>query len=335
MARLSSFAFILLLSFALAACGGDSSTQAAPPSAAATTAQQLAQEPNAPQVTGNMATDGFEWFNFRRRQIGLPAVARSPQIDTAAQKHSDYQAINNVVTHDEDPLKPGFTGREGCPFNYPESQSRIQKAGYVFKVPYACGEVIAKTNYTYGFTAAEALITAIYHRFVVFEPMYKDAGAGYATASSGYTYFTTDFAANNGLGSGLGAGKFTVYPYAGQKDVPLNFFSDTEEPDPVPGRNEVGYPISVHADIDQLISVGVFSVGLHSTGVPLDVQLLASPSDPETPTSGAAIIPLQPLASGTIYDVAFSGSICTISPPNTSCISASTAISKSWSFTTQ
>ncbi|NMM35936.1 MAG: CAP domain-containing protein [Glaciimonas sp.] len=326
--RLPILAPTILLSLALAACGGsDSSKQAAPLSDAAAGSQQLSQESGAPLITGNMATDGLAWFNFRRQQIGLPKLTPNSLINTAAQGHSEYQKINNIITHDQTPRNPGFTGIN--------LEDRLSRAGYNLVPSYAIGEVIAQTGYTNGFTAAEALITAIYHRFVIFEPIYKDAGAGYATAASGYTYFTTDFAATNGLGGGLGARKFIAYPFPGQTNVPPNFFSDSEEPDPVPNRNEVGYPISLHADINQLISNVNFNVRRRGAGTPLATQLLASQSDPQTPTSGVAIIPLEPLNSGATYDVAFSGSICTISPPNTACISAVTAISQSWSFTTK
>ena len=64
---------------------------------------------------------------------------------------------------------------------------------------------------------AEELITAIYHRFVIFEPIFKELGSGAATTSAGYTYFTTDFAANNGYGAGISG--LVVWPYSGQVSV--------------------------------------------------------------------------------------------------------------------
>eukprot|EP01032_Pedospumella_encystans_P029741 gene29741-33577_t len=80
------------------------------------------------------------------------------------------------------------------------------------------------------------------------EPVFREAGTGSATGN-GYTYFTADFATTNGYGAGVGRGKLVVYPAVNQTRVPLNFFSDTESPDPVPNQNEVGYPISVQGDI--------------------------------------------------------------------------------------
>ena len=51
--------------------------------------------------------------------------------------------------------------------------------------------MIAGVATTSGFYMAENLITAIYHRFVIFEPLFKEGGAGAAVNNSGYAYFTT------------------------------------------------------------------------------------------------------------------------------------------------
>jgi hypothetical protein len=151
--------------------------------------------------------------------------------------------------------------------------------------------------------------------------MFKDAGSGAATVSGGSTYFTTNFAAI-GLNGGLKAGTVVTYPFAGQQRVPQNFFSDNESPDPVPSRNEVGYPISVHANIISTLVTTSFTVQPRG-GSPLPVQLLTNITDSHTPTSAAAIIPLSRLAGATTYDVNFAGKLDGVD------------ISRSWSFTTQ
>src|SRR5205823_11634691 len=169
-------------------------------------------------------------------------------IDQAAQRHSDYQRVNGI-THTEDPTKQGFTGAT--------LDKRMNAAGYTFGGANAIGEVIAASTSTSGFYNAEELITAIYHRFVIFEPVFKEIGSGAATATGGYTYFTADMAANNGLGQGLARGTVVTWPFSGQTQVTPNFFSDQEEPDPVPdkGVNEAGYPTSVHANMSSTLSV--------------------------------------------------------------------------------
>ncbi len=303
--RSASIISALLAALLLAACGGGGD-------GASSSAATLEQ--NAPQATGNTATDGFNWFNFRRQQIGEQALARNNALDGAAQGHSDYQKINNTITHEQTPGNPGFTGARVA--------DRLAGAGYQFtQGSYAYGEVISSSGNTSGAYAADSLIAAIYHRFVIFEPMFKEVGAGAATVAGGATYFTTDFTAN-GLETGLGAGQSIVYPFANQTNVPINFFSDNEEPDPVPTQNEVGYPISIHADTISTVVAQTFTMQPRG-GAPLQVQLMQRASDSHTPSSAAAIIPLNVLASNTIYDVQFIGTVDGI------------AVNRTWSFTTR
>jgi len=185
--------------------------------------------------------------------------------------------------------------------------------------------VISATSNPSGFYQAEELITAIYHRFVMFEPVFKEIGTGAATTSASYTYFTADLTAVGGYGAGLGAGRIVNYPAANQSGVPVNFFSDSESPDPVPGRNEVGYPISVHADTVRSgvgVTVQSFTVAPRG-GAALEVRLLSHAVDALTPETAAAIVPLAPLKSATVYDVSFSGVV------------AGVPVTRNWSFTTR
>jgi uncharacterized protein YkwD len=318
--HLISGAAALLAAMLLAACGGgggaESNTPPAPPVVAAPAPAQLplAQLPNAPRVTGSSEVDGFNWFNYRRQQMGLAALARNSQIDTAAQGHSNYQKLNDTITHEQIAGKPGFTGAA--------LTDRLNAAGYAFtQSRYAYGEIISATGSMAGFDAAEGLITAIYHRFVIFEPVFKEAGVGAASVSGGYTYFTTNLAAN-GLGPGVGRGNFLPYPYANQTQVPVIFYSDRELPDPVPDRNEVGYPVSVHADINAVVNVQTFTLKPRG-GAVLPVRLLTNATDAKTSTSVAAIIPIAVLTANTTYDAQFVGTVDGVSA------------NRSWSFTTQ
>jgi len=271
-------------------------------------------DPSAPAVTGNIATDGLNWINYRRSQAGVAQLTRNSLIDTAALGHSNYQKANNVVTHVQTAGNPGFTGADLA--------ARLAQAGYVFNTnaSRAYGEIISATSNGSGVYMAEELITAIYHRFVMFEPMFKELGSGAATTTAGYTYFTTDFAANNGYGTGISG--IVVWPYAGQTGVAADFFSNNESPDPVPDQDEVGYPVSVHANINTTVTVQTFTIAPHG-GSALTTRLLSHAGDTETPASAAAIVPLAPLKAATVYDVAFSGAVNGV------------AVTKSWSFTTK
>jgi uncharacterized protein YkwD len=275
------------------------------------------QDASAPVLTNNVATDGRAWINYRRTQIGMSALTQNTTIDKAAQGHSDYQRANNVVTHDQTRGKTGFTGVT--------LEDRLKNAGYNFGNPNAIGEVISSTstNQT-GFFLAEELITAIYHRFVIFEPVFQEIGSGFAANSAGKTYFTANFVTNNGYGAGIAAGTLAAWPINGQTEVPINFNSDYEEPDPVPDLDWVGYPISVHTNLTRTLTVRSFTVRARNGSSNLPTRLLVQGQDANTTSpSVAAIIPLSPLVAKTVYDVAFSGAI------------DGTPVSKNWSFTTK
>lgn len=303
----------LAIALALTACGGGSSDSA--PAAAAPAAIPAATEPGAPSLTNVIPADGLAWINYRRAQLGVPTLTRNTTIDRAAQGHSDYQKTNNTVTHEQIVGKPGFTGVL--------TQDRLMAAGYQFGASGYAGEVISATSNGSGFYMAEELITAIYHRFAIFEPRFREIGTGSATTAAGYTYFTTNFATANSNTGGLGRAQLKHWPVSDQTLVPPNFFSDNETPDPVSNANEVGYPISVHADFSSTVLVNSFSIRQRGGTSDLAVKLLAPNGDKHTGRSVASIIPLTPLRSGTVYDVSFRGSVDGVNAD------------RDWSFTTR
>lgn len=304
--------FALSAALALAGCGGGGGGSA--PETAPAPAPPTTEVAGAPAATGDTATDGFNRFNFRRQQAGLPALARNAAIDAAAQGHSNYQKANDVTTHEQEPGKPGFTGvTEG---------DRLRAAGYALPANgYAYGEVISTRSDPGGAAAAEDLVAAIYHRFLVLEPMYREGGAGAATTARGTTYFTSDLA-TIGLAGGLSRGGVAVYPSNAQADVPAGVNTDEETPDPVPNINRVGYPASVHANLTSALAVKSFTITQRG-GPVLATRLLVHANDPETPASAAAAIPLSALLPGTTYDAAFVGTVDGL------------PVSRNWSFTTQ
>jgi uncharacterized protein YkwD len=289
--------------------GGDSSNaasgaqlQSGEVSGATPVPDSLAAEAGMPEPTGVMATDGYNWINFRRQQMGLAAVSRNTLVDQAAQAHSNYQALINDITHEEVEAQSGFTGVS--------VYERLIATQYSFPLTnFAYGEIIVATGDTNGFNAAEDLITSIYHRFVLFEPKFLEAGAGVTTGPTGRAYFTIDFASRALRQGGLGSGRLVTYPSANQQNLPTVFYSDQEQPDPVPDRNEVGYPVSVHADITSSIQVQTFTISPRG-GTPLTSKLLTRENDGEIGyPSVAAIIPLAQLQPQSFYDVQFIGSV--------------------------
>lgn len=310
----------LVAASTLAACGGGGDSTGAGPVAGSPLAgtpavpPTAAPDPSAPALTNNIAVDGRNWINYRRAQAGVPAVTENALINRAALGHSEYLRTNNVMSHDQKPGTPGFTGVT--------LKDRLNAAGYTIPDSgYAYGEVISGTTNSSGFFMAEELITAIYHRFVMFEPKFREIGTGAATSASRYNYFTADFATRGGFGPGIAANTVVTWPFNGQTGVTPNFYSDTEDPDPVAGINEVGYPISVHANIDSPVTMESFTVRPRG-GANLQVQVVNSSATAKERTA-VAIVPLAPLRSATTYEVSFSGTVNGV------------PVTRAWSFTTR
>lgn len=308
----------LLAAALLTGCGIGGTDEAAVRDRDTSTPTPPATETGAPTPSGDNATDGFNWINYRRGQLGVAVLTRNSRIDSAAQGHSNYQRANKTITHEQTAGLSGFTGTR--------LTDRLSAAGYALGTVYAAGEVISATTNTTGFTQAEELITAIYHRYVIFDPAFRDIGTGSATITGSYTYFTADFAATGSYNS-LGRGQMVTYPIDKQTGVPVNFYSDTEAPDPVPNQNLVGYPISVHADAygstGGTVLVQSFTVAPRG-GSALGTRLLSYEAGTNNNVrSTAAIIPLAPLNAATTYDVSFSGTV------------AGVAVTRNWSFTTK
>lgn len=308
----------LAVALVLSACGGGSGGggNTSPTTVSnADVAVPAATLPGAPLLSNNIPADGLAWINYRRVQLGVPALTRNAVIDTAAQGHSDYQKTNNTVTHEQTEGKPGFTGVR--------TDDRLRKAGYQFGFNGFAGEVISATSSSSGFYMAEELITAIYHRFAIFEPRFREIGTGAATTAAGYTYFTSNFATVNSTNVGLGRGQLMHWPVRDQRLVPTNFFSDNETPDPIATANEVGYPVSVHADYGSVVQVTSFTIRQRGSNTDLNAKLLSRANDPNTWTSVAAIVPLAVLQPNTVYDVSFRGTVDGVTAE------------RSWSFTTR
>ncbi len=243
------------------------------------------------------------------------ANARAPALtlDRAATAHAAYQQRHQQTTHDEVAGNAGFTGRHAT--------DRLLAAGVVREEVAADGELIAATRAADGFAVAEALLTAIYHRYLLLEPVFDAAGAG-AAGTEGGKHWLTIHLMLSARNAPLSPSTLAVWPAPGQSDVRPVFFSDQESPDPIPDRDAVGYPVSVHAPLGAVLSVQEFIV--HSpTGAAVPVRVLSAESDSATPPSAAAVIPLAPLESSASYAVRFRGTL------------NGQSVQRTWSFATR
>ena len=255
--------------------------------------------------------------NYHRRLAGLPPVAAEPRLLKAAQSHSSYLDSANEMGHYEDKkTNPYYTGNS--PFD------RIDAAHYDYA---EAGEVVAREPSSHPAAAVDALMTAIYHRFIILSVDFVHAGPGVSLkAHQGMDLLnvTVDFGAE-ALPPLPRPSALTVYPAETQTGIPTDFDPAEEFPNPMPGHTLVGYPVSIQVDARQAFAVESFEIYEMAPDTPprgLEAKLLTHSLDAETPAHAAALIPVAPLAPGTIHQVVFSGSV------------GGMLVSKTWQFAT-
>jgi len=259
----------------------------------------------------------LERVNHHRALAGVAPVAAEPRLLRAAQSHTSYLDSANQMGHYEDKkTNPYYTGNS--PFD------RIDAAHYDYA---EAGEVVARQSSSHPADAVDALVMAIYHRFIILSHDFVHAGPGVTLKARQGTEelnVTVDFGAVT-LPPAPSPAELTVYPADGQTGVPIDFNPTEEEPNPLPGHTLVGYPVSIQVDARHAFALTAFELYEVNPSGPrraLEVKLLTHAVDAETPAHAAALIPLSPLVPSTTYQLTFSGSVNGVS------------VSKTWQFTT-
>ena len=231
--------------------------------------------------------------------------------------HASYLNSTGQAGHYETERTDAYyTGR--TPFQ------RISGAGYDYAV---AGEVVGSLSSADPAAVLDALVMAIYHRFIILSSDFTHAGLGVASRrvqGSDMVDVTVDFGSLTPPPA-RPPSALTPYPADGQQGVPLDFDPAHESPNPMPGHALVGYPVSLQVDERYTLTMHSFSLHAVSSGASgpaLAARLLTHAVDPETPASAAALIPLSPLSPSTTYEVVFSGSV------------DGSPVSRSWRFTT-
>jgi uncharacterized protein YkwD len=276
----------------------------------------------------------FARLNAVRQALGVGLLAQSSALDTSSQAQALYNAVNfnpstmfgvdpstgNLYAHSEDPGMPDFYAAT--------PQARATLAGYSLG---GVGEVAGGTlvsDANSGFLAANQLLNTVYHRANILLETYRYIGIGVDTAANsfeGYGWYVSDMGTVNNPQT-LSTGTIVTYPADGATDAFPYFCNSCEDPSPIPNlpsNQALGGPISVQIAAGHILSVTSFTLA-DANGSPVTVHL----SDAQTDTSGflsgnnAFIIPEAPLSPGATYTATFSGS------------DGSTALTKTWSFTT-
>src|SRR3984885_7789238 len=276
----------------------------------------------------------FTRLNDVRQALGVGLPAQSSALDTSSQAQALYNSVNfnpstmfgvdpstgDLYAHSEDVGMPDFYAAT--------PQARATLAGYSLG---GGGEGAGGTlvdDAGSGLLAADQLLDTVYHRANILLETYRYIGIGVDTASNsyeGYGWYVSDMGSVNNAQT-LSTGTIVTYPADGATDAFPYFCNSCEDPSPIPNlpsSQALGGPISVQIAAGHTLSVTSFTLA-DAHGNPITVHL----SDAQTDTSGflpgnfAFIIPEAPLSPGETYTAAFSGS------------DGSTALSKTWSFTT-
>ncbi|MFN7835034.1 MAG: CAP domain-containing protein [Burkholderiaceae bacterium] len=303
----------------IAACGGAGQESVAGQSQSAASATAPTSSPvSFPSLAGLPAStstaagnnlsqaeiDCLNRVNDIRAVAGLAPVTADFRLNSAAQKHSTYQLETGTYGHGEpNNAAPSFTGASIV--------ERVALQGYAWN---RLLEVTAAAKPIKSSMALhDMLMDAVYHRIGMLRHDLVNLGVGYAVKNNS-SVLTLNYGRPKSLGLTPSADGAPVrWPVDGQINVPVDFASDNEAPDPVPDMNVVGYPISlqVYPDVPlTTLRFRLFEAG--AAGVDTEIantRLLTSASDANLENYAVTIIPLTPLKAGTIYKVVFEGQI--------------------------
>jgi len=274
-------------------------------------------------------SEAFNLLNEIRESIGMNTLSYNEALSKAAQAHADYLVRNHENAHDEVEGLPGFTGKK--------PEDRAWSAGYL-------SSQVSENLSTQSRNAQESvdgLFSAIYHRFGFLDVSIDEVGIGVSQDSkerknTAFVYLMGNSALNalcldapfKGYGhyvyhlckdpehrisqkrfnkaknsSKWLNPKIILYPYDGQKDIPPAFYS--EIPDPLPGYDVSGFPVSVTFNDYFFHKVRLHSFDLYkrSGEKVMPVRLIDHSNDPNGRFSEYqfALFPLKRLEYNTVY----------------------------------
>jgi uncharacterized protein YkwD len=194
-------------------------------------------------AAGSEELAAFNLLNFERDRCGFGVLAQNAQLDAAARGHADYQSLNDLFTHVQDPVAypSGFTGEV--------PSDRVAAAGYP-GTGVVADEIVRFVGATrkdgLGTRGLRDLLSAPYHLRGLMGG-YRDVGVSVRSSadvgsSARLVYLQINAAYKAGAGpQPLAAGEVSTYPCEGTTGV--NRQLRNESPNPVPGRNLAVNPL--------------------------------------------------------------------------------------------
>ena len=242
----------------------------------------------------------LNFLNDVRVAMGSPKILGLKGLTDAAQAHSDFLAANPDLSaidgHGENKKRPGYSG--DSPSVRAESKG-IKLSGFWLS------EDVARVSDP--INSVQRFLSSIYHRSPLLAPGARYAG--YARNTKGEPHDTVNLLIHPDI-TDL---KPVAYPQQGARDVPTSFAANEERPQPFPGRELVGQPISVHfprykdslKNKEPTLYVKVFSLHLGSsrTGPEVATILKTASSDSVVLSPDAFLTPVEPLLPSQEYSV--------------------------------
>jgi len=254
--------------------------------------------------------DPITALNELRSVYGLNYLYPNQQLAFAAQKHAQYLVGKDNPSHFEIDGLPGFFEKD--PMN------RALKAKYS-QTSFSVGEVFSfyegdrKDD-------LDKFLVAIYHRFLVLEPKYNEVGSYYV--KDGKVNIMEIMLGVRDIAAQSSNIQYSYYPYDKQTNVPVVFYPSDEIPNPLPEKQEVGYPVSFQISSGSTLKVKEFKL-LDSKGQALEGKLMTKETDSHITASQFGFIPYNKLEPNERYYASINAVVNGVS------------IRKEWSFTTK
>lgn len=230
----------------------------------------------------------LDYVNQIRRAAGAAPVAYNRSLGAAAYWHARYMAENNSYAHEQQAGKPLFIGEH--PWD------RATYFGYIRR--FGMAEDIHQISDP--LPAVDDWLSGPYHRFPIIAP--ESAEIGFGTADR---YAVLDF------GMGEARDQVVVWPYAGQADVPIAW-DGLENPTPLRLYPGVEAPVGSVVSLQfgrQVESLRLEEASLTAADGPPVSFMTFTPQNDDHLSDGLFLIPYEPYAPGTTYEVAVAGEV--------------------------
>jgi len=220
-----------------------------------------------------------------RAMAGLPATDCDAAATSAAMGHCAYvEANGKIITHVETPGRPLFLGVNF--WNRLEHEKFRGDPGT---------EVMSNVTGSHAVEDARGWMNSVYHRAAFLRAENDKFGYGHAADCA-----VIDFGKTKGASVKQPR---VIWPPPGAINVPPQFWSSKETPNPLPGTTVVGSPISIITS-DSLAGLKATLVGPSGT---VATTLITSKNDPTKLVHGgeAHLVPKSPLLPNALHRAQF------------------------------